>query len=307
MKKYTWVILAAAVLAMTACGKGQTENVPTQAAAPMQQTTAAAAKSDGAGTDAVKIETTAEAPVELSTAPLPEEYDAEYFEGVATDISGSFLTIVSEDGTKKAFDISNAERQENDGFMQGCYVEVSYAEVEGVDAMPADALNVLMDIEQQAEMEGRDPVIYGKVQLLDINDLELVDYNGVTRELDNSMGRKVSSGEIRPGDTVAVTYCGSLFTEADSMDEDGEINHPIVVKIVAMDALESEDAKADYISGIVDRIGKGYIALLTDAVTFDVQGDEKIFEGIEEENHVRVYYQGSLNGISVDAVKIEKE
>ena len=67
---------------------------------------------------------------DLGLRGLPEEYDAEYFEGVATGINGSFLTIVSEDGTKKVFDISNAERQENDGFMQGCYVEVSYAEVE---------------------------------------------------------------------------------------------------------------------------------------------------------------------------------
>ena len=122
------------------------------------------------------------------------------------------------------------------------------------------------------------------------------------------MGRKVSFADIKPGDMVAVTYCGSIFAEPEaSSEDDGEIDHPISIKIVAMDALGSEEAEANYISGIVDSRAEGYIALLTDSVTFEVTGDEKLFEGIEEENHVRVYYEGGLNGISVTPVKIEKE
>ena len=47
--------------------------------------------------------------------------------------------------------------------------------------------------------------------------------------------------------------------------------------------------------------------LLTDAVTFEVSADEDVMAGIEEETYVKVYYEGALSGIAVDAVKVEKE
>lgn len=209
------------------------------------------------------------------------------------------------------FDISNAELPE-DPILTGCDAEVEYAAVDGAEANPAVSVIVLMDIEQQAAIENRDPVIYGTLQLADTNELSILDDSGTARDFDNQMSRTVSFDEIKTGDRVAVTYIGELFGGEDEGEEEVQASEdifstPYALKIVAIDALESDEAKANYITGSVDMIYEdGIITLMTNAVTFEVNVDPSMLEGIEEGDNVKVYYNGALSGITVDAASIEK-
>lgn len=298
MKKFTVLMsLAALSFALTACGGNKAENVETEAAS-----TEAAAETE---TEVSEAEADAE-PVEL-----PEDYESEFFEGIITEVNGTQLTLQDDAGATMRFDISNAELPE-DPILTGCDAEVEYAAVDGAEANPAVSVIVLMDIEQQAAIENRDPVIYGTLQLADTNELSILDDSGTARDFDNQMSRTVSFDEIKTGDRVAVTYIGELFGGEDEGEEEVQASEdifstPYALKIVAIDALESDEAKANYITGSVDMIYEdGIITLMTNAVTFEVNVDPSMLEGIEEGDNVKVYYNGALSGITVDAASIEK-
>ena len=291
-----------AALAVTACGSKQTENVQTQAATQAAAETQAAAAETKAAAEAVALD-------EKVLAEIPEDFDEEYFEGVVTGFDGTIAELTNEDGTKMSFDISGSERLDEGLFMEGAYAEIGYATLADGKVAALD-VNLLMDIEQQASIEGRDPYIAGTIQFNDINDLELIDQNGVERDFDNSMARTVSFHDLKPGDKVYVTYVGSLLSEEEEdaeYDEANPIRKPITIKIVAEDALGSEEATANYLTGQVDSISAGEIELMTDSIEFQISGPEDLFKDIAEEDFVKVYYDGALNGIMVDATKIEKQ
>ena len=291
-----------AALAVTACGSKQTENVQTQAATQAAAETQAAAAETKAAAEAVALD-------EKVLAEIPEDFDEEYFEGVVTGYDGTIAELTNEDGTKMSFDISGSERLDEGLFMEGAYAEIGYATLADGKVAALD-VNLLMDIEQQASIEGRDPYIAGTIQFNDINDLELIDQNGVERDFDNSMARTVSFHDLKPGDKVYVTYVGSLLSEEEEdaeYDEANPIRKPITIKIVAEDALGSEEATANYLTGQVDSISAGEIELMTDSIEFQISGPEDLFKDIAEEDFVKVYYDGALNGIMVDATEIEKQ
>lgn len=304
MKKRNLILAltAVTVLGLAACGGKQTENVQTEAAT----TQAAAAEESAASAEET---TAAEEETVSNLSLLPEDYEEEYYDGLVVDTDGTVATLKGEDGSTMTFDITGAERNDDGFFMEGAYAEISYAKLEGSDQPLALDVSVMMDIEQQAAIENRDPVLAGTVQLNDVNDLEIIDVNGVEHDFDNSMARSVSFNPIKAGDKVYVTYCGSLFNEDEEVDEENPITKPITIKIVAADAVGSEEAEANYLTGQVDSVDaeNGYFGLLTDAVTFEVSADEDVMAGIEEETYVKVYYEGALSGIAVDAVKVEKE
>lgn len=289
MKKFT-VIMAITVLALaaTACG-GKGENVETEAA-----TTGAA--SEAGSTEAVNEE----------AIDLPEEYEAQYFEGIVTSVSGNRLTL-SADGTTMTFDTTNADIEGDSPILTGSDVEAEYAEVDG-DVKPAAAVTLLMDIEQQAAVENRDPEIYGTVSIYDINDFTIIDESGAERTFDNQMSRTVSFSELKAGDTVVISYAGSVLDDAEAEDDgDNSFSQPIAIKIVALDAIDSEDAKANYFTGVVDGVSAeaGLMTVMNDLTSFEVSAASEMLNGIEEEQEVRVYYEGALSGISVEASKIE--
>ena len=303
MKKRNYILALGlmAALMLSACGSKQTENVQTQAA-----TQAAAAETTAAAEEST--EAAAEGSQAAVLAELPDDFDEEYFSGVVTAFDGTVVTLKNDDGESKEFDIAAAERYDDGLLMEGCYAEIGYATLADGKIAALD-VNVEMDIEQQAAIENRDPMIAGTVQLNDINDLELIDQGGVERDLDNSMARTVAFADIKNGDKVYVTYLGSLLNPEEDPDEENPIEKPITIKIVAADALNSEEAAANYLTGIIDHIDheNGNLTLATDAVNFEVSAPEHMLNGLDEEDEVKVYYEGALSGIMVDAVKIEKQ
>ena len=297
-------LTALMVLGLAACGSKQTENVQTEAASAQ-----AAAESQTSEENTEASSSAAETKVDVLSM-LPEDFEEDYFEGIVTGIEGNVVTLKNGDGETRSFDMSGAERYDEGSFMEGCYAEVTYAVDAEKETPYALDINVTMDIEQQAAIENRDPVIAGTVQLCDINDLEIIDINGVEHVFDNSMARTVSFAPVKQGDKVYVYYCGSIFNDGEeSEDEEKSIGTPIVIKIVTPDALGSEDAEANFLTGIVDRIDheNGLLDLLTESITFEVSGPEHMFKDIDEEDQIKVYYEGALSGIAVDAVKVEKE
>lgn len=290
MKKISAIVtLTALAFALTACGgSNKAENVQTEPAA----TNASAEEAAGDENEEV--------------IALPEDYEAQYFEGIVTAVKGNRLTLAS-DGKSMTFDITNADIEGDSVLLTGCDAEAEYAEVDG-DVYPADMVTVLMDIEEQAAAENRDPEIRGILQIADINDITIIDESGTERTFDNQMSRTVSFSDLKAGDQVAITYCGTLFdTEEDGSDGGSDFGEPIAIKVVAADALDSEDAKANYFTGTVDSAYEnGIVSVANDVATFEVTADESIMNGISEEDQVKVYYDGALSGISVEAVKIEK-
>ncbi len=297
MRKFTGIIAILALsAAMAACGSKNAENVETESAA---------VSGTGSGSSDILDE---DELYNEEPADLPEDYEPEFFEGIITYISGTKLTVQDESGATMRFDMTYAETGE-DLVLTGCSVEVEYAVVEDYNFYPAASVTILMDIEQQADIENRDPVIYGILQVADTNELSIIDDAGIVREFDNQMSRTVSFEEIKAGDRVAVTYVGELFaSDEDDDEEDGSFRTPYALKIVAEDAIESDEAKANYISGIADKIyDDDIVTLLTGSLEFEVHVDSSMIEGIEEGDNVRVYYTGALSGITVDATSVEKD
>lgn len=290
MKKIALIIGIAAMLALTACGGNKKENVQTEAAA--QETTAAETTSMG----------------DYTAVTLPEEYEPAFYEGTVSDYTGNFITINGENGELK-FDLEGAELPEDTTIIRGCYVEVSYADAAENGTYPADGLSLLNDNEQLAQEENRDPVIYGKLQVMDINELEIVDDAGRTIDFDNSISRVVSFADLKEGDNVIVTYAGSVYkNEEDDSENSGVFDGaPVAIKIVAEDAAKTEDAEANYIDGTVSGIEGNRIDLSTEIADFNCEvEDEAMLADVAEEQHVRVYYTGSIADIVISVEKLEK-
>lgn len=291
MKKFTFGLMLAAAIALTACGGKNTENVQTEAASAGQ----------------AEAETGADGTTEYSSASLPEEYDQEVYQGIVTDYTGDFISVEGTDGVKK-FDLSGADMsdQEEDPIVRGCEVEVTYADKADGDTYPSDGCTLLNDNEQLAQEEERDPVIYGKLKVMDVNELEMIDDAGRTIDFDNSISRTVSFSDLKEGDEIIVTYAGSV-NAADDGDDTNDLfsSTPVAIKIVAADAAKTEDAEANYIDGTVSGIDGDTIILSTELSDFECTADESIISDVSEETHIRVYYTGSLASRALSVDKIE--
>lgn len=292
MKKFTFGLMLAAALALTACGGKNTENVQTEAASTEQ------AKGETG--------TAAEGAVEYQTAELPEEYEQAAYEGIVSDYTGDFISIEGTDGVKK-FDLSGADMSEQEEpIVRGCEVELTYADKADGDTYPADGCSLLNDNEQLAQEEERDPYIYGKLRVADVNDLEIVDDAGRTIDFDNSISRTVAFSDLKEGDEIIVTYAGSINSSDDGGDTaDLFSSIPVAIKIVAADAAKTEDAEANYIDGTVSGLDGNTIILSTELCDFECDADESMVSDVAEETHIRVYYTGSLASRSLVVTKIE--
>ena len=289
MKKIAIILAIAAAMALSACGSKNTENVETEAA-QKQETS----------------ETKAETSGDYNSATLPEEYEAEAYTGLVTDYNGSFITVSGENGEMK-FDLEGVDMsEEEEPIIRGCSVEITYADAAEDGTYPADSLTLLNDNEQLAQEENRDPIIYGKLQVMDTNELEIIDDAGRTIDFDNAISRTVSFSELKEGDNVVVTYAGTIYKSDDEEEEIGIFsNTPVAIKIVAEDAVKTEDAEANYIDGTVSGINGNTITLSTEIADFECNADEAIVSDVAEETHIRVYYTGALSDIVLGVEKIE--
>ncbi|MDO4438105.1 MAG: hypothetical protein Q4B86_01465 [Eubacteriales bacterium] len=257
-----------------------------------------------ATTEAAKETGEAEQTVAEGNGELVEEA---YFEGKVTELADGKITVVDLDGNAKTFTgLDQAEiYAEGSALMQGCYVEIAFQEGDTAAEPKAIRVTVLMTNEEQAAEEGQDPYIYGKVKVMDENDLYIDDVNGVERVFDNSISRSVSFNGISVGSDVVVTYIGTLDKESQVDTEDGTgAGTPIAVKIVAVDALTSEDAKKNEITGTVDTVEGGKLYLDTLPMSFEFSGDPSVFEGLEGEETVTVTYEGSLGNLAAEAKSV---
>ena len=302
MRKMTFMAALAAAILLSACGSKQTENVPTQSAAPAE-TQAAGPLADAVQESKPEV---SEQKTEVSVS-LPEEYEQKFFEGVVSGYEGNLLTV---DGSASmTFDIDGIEEDAESPLVRGCYVEVIYADAPENDVYPAENVTVLNDNEQLAEQEERDPVIFGKLQYMDINEISLVDDAGRNLEFDGAIARRVSFGDIKPGEEVRITYAGSIFKDEEGGEDAGVFSGtPFALKVVSMDALKSEDAEANYIEGVVSSI-EGTSMTLSTAIN-DLEcsaADASVFSGVEEEQKIRAYYSGALTDIVLTITKIEQQ
>ena len=284
------LILSAALF--TACGSKQTENVQTEAASSNAQA--------GPASDAIQ-----ESRPAVSVAELPDEYEPQYFEGTVTAIDGVVITV-SGDSSSMSFDVSRNETSDENPVLRGCYVEVSYADSPADSIYPADNVSILNDNEERAEQEDRDPVIYGTLQYLDANELVLIDDAGRSIDFDPIIARTVSFSELKGGEDVVITYCGSVYGNDDE-DSSGAFNGlPVAIKIVSSDAVKSEEAEANYIDGVVSAVDSASMTVATEIADFEFECDDSMLKDIESDDAVRVFYSGQLSGITVKAEKIEK-
>lgn len=291
MKKIALILALTGAFALTACGSKDTENVQTEAASKQQSGDSSEATGD------------------YTSVSLPEEYDEEVYSGTVTDYTGSFITVAGESDEKK-FDLSSADVSEDqeDPIVRGCSVELTYADSADNGTYPASSLSLLNDNEQLAQEENRDPVIYGKLQVMDTNELEIIDDAGRTIDFDNSISRTVAFSDLKEGDNVVITYAGTISKSDDEEDEENIgvfSNIPVAIKIVAEDAVKTEDAEANYIDGTVSGIDGNTITLSTELADFECNADESIVSDVQEETHIRVYYTGALSDIVLSVDKIE--
>lgn len=251
------------------------------------------------------------------------DYDEAYdVSGVITLIDQDMVTVrvdfgmdaegEIESGTEMIFDIQNAETYDTEEYlMTGAGADVQFIDGD-FEVYPALAISVTMDVEQQADAEGRDPVMYGTVQFLDDNTVTIIDETGIQRDFNVQLARIVSFESISAGDEIAVTYFGSVFDHADVVDDEIEdqgfnFSEPLALKLVSMDALDSEEANENYLTGTVGAVYSDAIELETSLYTFVFSATMSVLDGINEEDHVRVYYEPPFGGITVTATRIELE
>lgn len=301
MKKKTlmFALLALAAVAAAGCGKKQDETTVQSSAVASAEASSGAAGESSAAADAED-----EAATDAEGNPVEELY----YDGVVQAMTATQLTVLSDEGETAVFDISKAERDTDNELLPTCYVEVTYTgEANATTPVPASYVAVMMSNEQQADEMGVDPVIYGTVQFVDQNDLILNDVNGVEHTLDNSISRSVTFSQVQAGSEVSVTYIGTLDKEAQKDSEDGSgAGTPIALKIVTSDAFNSEEAKKNCITGVVNEVKNGVLKLDTSAESFEFTGDASLFAGIESDDNVTVYYNGAIGNRTVAATQVVK-
>lgn len=264
----------------------------------------------GCGTSS---DSSTETSVDESTETTEDDYadDSSLDEsGTVAEVDGDLVTLQLENGSQLSFDISESENSGMDYLMQGALADVTY-EVADDGSYMAVYFDVTMSIEQQANTEDRDPIIYGTLEYMDANDVYLIDDTGTERDFENQMSRTISFETIQAGDRIAVAYYGTIFE--DPTDPGAEYDagtftdKPVALKVMSIDAVNTEDALANYISGIVSMVYTNGIEIQNDLTTFRFQADPSLVEDIEQEDHVRVYYEGQFGGIAMTATDVEVE
>ncbi len=231
-----------------------------------------------------------------------EYIEEEYVEGKLSFRDGDEIGILTDDGSTVSFNIANVELlpEDEEYFVEGCYVEAAYLDAPGA-TQPYDAtyVLVLMNLEEQASVENVNPVLYGTVGYIDINDLIVIDSNGNEITFDNSISRTVTFSNVSVGSQVRVTYMGSIFEENQLPDDEDEDDTgsgtPVALKIVTEDAANSEAALADFIEGPVSSVGEDYVTVDMSYRSFTFNAAADVLAGVEQEQNVRVYYEGALS------------
>lgn len=309
MKKQVLMItMAAAMLAIAACGKKADTAASSAAASSEAQASSEEAASSKAADEAASNAAASEAQSAANNADSNTDADAEelYFEGVVQSMTKSQITVTSDEGQTAVFDISKAERDPDTELLPTAYVEVTYTgTASSTTPAPASYVAVMMSIEEQASELGVDPVLYGTITLIDQNDLIINDLNGVEHTFNNSISHTVTFSQAKIGSEVAVTYAGTLEKDVQEDSADGSgAGQPLAIKIVTSDAFSSSQAKENYIKGSVNSVQDGTLLVDTIAETFEFTGEASLFANLQEDQQVTVYYNGALSNRTAVATRV---
>lgn len=228
--------------------------------------------------------------------------------GEVVSVDGSIVTVETEDGDEMAFDISEAEIDGAAYIMRGSMADVTYEDT-GSDVYKALYYSVAMDIEQEANIENRDPVIYGTIESMDENEIVILDDTETERRFNNQMSRTIAFEDLKVGDYIAICYYGTIFNY---LEDEGEeytsgtfTDLPVAFKLIGLDAVNTEDALANYVEGTVSSVYADSVEITNELTSFIFAADSSLLSGIEEEDRVRVYYEGAFGGIQTTASRIE--
>lgn len=304
-KKILTAALIAAALALAACGKKADDTASSEASplAAAEESSREAAESESESLAAAESASKEAAESEAAESAAEEKY----FEGVVQSMTGTQITVVSDEGETAVFDLSKAERDEEEEILPTAYVEVTYTGTASSTApVAASYVDVMMSIEEQASEMSVDPVLYGTISFIDQNDLIINDLNGVEHTFDNTISHTVTFSQAKAGSQVAVTYIGTL-EKADQKDsEDGSgAGTPLAIKIVTSDAFSSSQAKENSLTGSVNSVQDGTLLVDTSADTFEFTGDPSLFAGLQDDQSVTVYYNGALGNRTAAATRVE--
>ena len=318
MKKRVLILAAAGMLVFSACGnkKADTESSTSATEASSSGNEESAAGEDGAaesGADGAEASNGAEAEASGegaeaggSSSDTDIFEDEGYFDGTVVGMSGKQVTVTSDDGKTYSFDTEGAEMDPDYEVLPGAYIEVSYdgAKQEG-GVTKATMVSVLMSLEQQAMEKGQDPALQGTVKEIGDGTLTVTDPNGTDHSFDSRIAQIVSQSGLAAGTQVMVTYVGSIDEEAQEDSEDGEGSGvPVAIRVVTPDSVGVQTENK--MSGTVAYVEGGHMMLDTAAIPFEFTGDESVFAGLAEGDHVTVTYTGSVGNKTVQATAVTK-
>lgn len=275
--------LAAAVLAlalgMTACSSGNKE------------TTAAAT------TTAADATTAAE-----TSADAEEDVEEEYFYGFVGEVSDKVITVKDDEGKEVKFDVAEAKLEGAEEIGTGDEVEVAYAGELSADVNKARSVEIVTSVAgeaAEAEAAAEDTIISGTIEKADDSTLTLKTDEG-TYTLNIKIAQKVTTDGIKEGVEADVTYYGDLEDEADMA---------VATKIVTEDAMDSEDAKINTLSGKAVEVGSDYVVIDTadpENTLFSFIGKQGMFEGLKVGDSATVIYEGTLTDKTITATGLKK-
>ena len=288
-RHYLAVAVLALALGMTACSSGNKETT----AAPT--TTASQTETEKA--------TEAEDDMEL-----------EYFYGFVGEVADKVVTVKDDEGKEVKFDVSEAKIEGADAIGEGDEVEVAYAGELSADTTKAKSVDIVTSAAAEAAEEAaagggendfcqeaaaeEDDIVTGTVEKADDNTLTLTTDEG-TYTFNTKIAQKVSKDGIKSGVQADVTYYGDLEDETDK---------PVATKIVTEDAMDSEDAKINTLSGKVAEVGADYVVIDTadpENTLFTFLGKEGMFDKLKVGDTATVIYEGTLTNKTITATGVK--
>lgn len=306
IKRQMLLLAAAGMLMLSACGnkKAETETTAESSAEETTETSEEAGSGDETGASAESGADAEAADANSADTDLFE--DEGYFDGTVTGMSGTQVTVMSDDGKSYNFEIADAEMDPDYEVLPGAYIEVSYdgAKQEG-GVTKATMVSVLMSLEQQAQEKGQDPALSGSVKEIGDGEFTITDPNGKDHRFDSRIAQIASENGLEAGMPVMVTYVGSIDEEAQEDSEDGEGSGvPVAIKVVTPDSVGVQTENK--MSGTVTYVDGGHMMIDTAAIPFEFTGDESLFAGLAEGDSVTVTYTGSVGNKTVQATAVTK-
>lgn len=255
--------------------------------------TACSKKTEPAATEAV-TSTVAETSAEAENASEGEEVEEDYMSGLITAIDGNILTVKNdEDSTEKAYDVSNAEIEQEYPFAEGDWIEISYPSETDKDPIPAMTVEVLDSVIAQST----DPSAEGKVIDATMNSIT-IEVDGENYTLLTSNAYIVAENGITVDKNATVTYIGDLDDEA------------MAVKVVMEDSYDSADAEVSALIADVVQVGEDG----ENVVVQSAQGDFFTFvsEDIDFSEYkvgdtLQIEYTGTVTAKEIPAIEVTKK